>query len=137
MKAKEICDEAVSRLGSTDFLFINFANPDMVGHTANKAAIKIAVETVDTQLGRLVKEILKTDGAVLIIADHGNAEQMVDPQTGEAHTAHTTNLVPCILVSNSFNPSLTTGGLKDVAPTVLKLLGISQPHSMTGVPLFE
>ncbi|MDQ5951592.1 MAG: 2,3-bisphosphoglycerate-independent phosphoglycerate mutase [Patescibacteria group bacterium] len=135
MKAKEICDEAIARLETADFLFINFANPDMVGHTANQKAIKIAVETVDKQLGRLVDAVLQQDGALLIIADHGNAEQMVDPKTGEPHTAHTTNLVPCIFVCNTNAGTLKSGGLKDVAPTVIKLLGLKQPKTMTGASL--
>lgn len=136
MKAKEICEEAVKRLDKADFFFINFANPDMVGHTANPQAIKVAVETVDRELGKLVAAVLEKDGAVLVIADHGNAEQMVDPVTGEPHTAHTTNLVPCILVHNTYHPQLRKeAGLKDVAPTALDLLGLKQPLSMTGSSL--
>lgn len=132
MKAKEICDEAIARLHTTDFFFINFANPDMVGHTANKQAIKVAVETVDRELGRLVNAVLDEEGALLVIADHGNAEQMIDPQTGQPHTAHTTNMVPCILISQDLKVTLKKGGLKDVAPTVLHLLNLQQPKSMTG-----
>lgn len=137
MKAKEICDEALRRLDQADFLFINFANPDMVGHTANQKAIKIAVETVDRELGRLADAVLKLEGALLVIADHGNAEQMIDPKTGEPHTAHTTNLVPCILVSNKEIGPLHTGGLKDVAPTILQLLGLKKSPSMTGNTLLR
>lgn len=138
MKAKEICDEAIARLNKADFFFINFANPDMVGHTANQTAIKIAVETVDRELGRLVDAVLKHDGALLIIADHGNAEQMVDPQTGEPHTAHTTNVVPCIFVDQKYHPNLkSSAGLKDIAPTILDLLGLTPAESMTGISLIE
>lgn len=134
MMAKEICDAALERLETNDFLFINFANPDMVGHTANKEAIITAVETVDRELGRLTDAVLERDGCVVVIADHGNAERMIDPETGEPHTAHTTNLVPFILVSKDLkNITLKSeGGLKDVAPTFLALLGLSIPNSMTG-----
>lgn len=134
MKAKEICDAALEKLHGTDFMFINFANPDMVGHTANEAAIITAIETVDQQLVRLVPAVLAADGAVLIIADHGNAEIMVDPITGAPHTSHTLSQVPCILVHSTLRPSLNSAdpGLQDVAPTVLELLGLPQPATMTG-----
>lgn len=138
MKAKEICDEAIKRLETNDFLFINFANPDMVGHTANKAAIKIAVETVDRELGRLAAAVLEKQGALVVIADHGNAERMVDPETGEPHTAHTTNPVPCVVVSDEIKPELRQGGgLSDVAPTILDLLGLQLAKSMTGASLLK
>ncbi len=134
MKAKEICDTAIENLDGTDFMFINFANPDMVGHTANQKAIVIAIETVDRELKRLTEAVLKHDGALVVIADHGNAEVMVDPVTGEAHTSHTTNPVPCIVVANEYKPELRHDepGLKDVAPTVLDLLGLKKSESMTG-----
>ncbi len=136
MRAKEICDEAIQRLGSVDFIFLNFANPDMVGHTAKPEAIRVAVETVDRELGRLVNAVLEHDGALIVIADHGNAEQMVDPQTGEPHTSHTINPVPCLLIQQSRKPSLRSGGgLKDVAPTTLEMLGLSKPPCMTGESL--
>ncbi len=136
MKAKEIADAAIERVTTNDFIFINFANPDMVGHTANKAAIITAVETVDRELQRVVNATLKANGALLIIADHGNAERMVDPETGAPHTAHTTNPVPCILVAKNYRPELIKGGgLKDIAPTILVLLGLEIPNSMTGQPL--
>ncbi len=133
MKAKELTDEAIARLATQDFIFLNYANPDMVGHTANQAAIITAVETVDRELKRLVDAILAVNGVLVIIADHGNAERMVDPETGSAHTAHTTNPVPCIIVANDFKPQLRPdGGLKDIAPTVLRLLDLIPPSSMTG-----
>ena len=137
MRAKEICDVALEKLHGVDFLFINFANPDMVGHTANELAIISAVETVDRQLARLVPAILEKKGAVLLIADHGNAETIVDPITGEPHTAHTTNPVPCLFVHDTYHPDLRRDvpGLKDVAPTVLQLLGVEIPESMTGASL--
>ena len=133
MKAKEICDAAIGQLDKVDFVFLNFANPDMVGHTAKPAAIKIAVETVDGELGRLVDAVLKRDGALVVIADHGNAERMYDPETMEPHTSHTTNPVPCLVIANTFHPTLKSGkGLRDIAPTVLDLLGLVQPPCMTG-----
>ncbi len=133
MKAKEIADAAIARASSADFIFLNFANPDMVGHTAKPQAIKIAVETVDRELGKLVEAVLSKDGALIVIADHGNAERMYDPVTMEPHTSHTTNPVPCIVISNDVNGKLRSGkGLRDIAPTVLNLLGLAQPPCMTG-----
>lgn len=138
MKAKEITDEAITRLDSNDFLFINYANPDMVGHTANEAAIIKAVETVDRELKRLVEAVLAVNGILLVIADHGNAETIIDRKTGLPHTAHTTNPVPCILVSNNLtDKNLGSGGLKDVAPTILELLGLEKPAVMTGESLLK
>lgn len=137
MKAGEITDAAIAQLTKSDFIFINYANADMVGHTANASAIIQAVETVDRQLGRLVATVRQAGGRLLIIADHGNAETMVDRQTGEPHTAHTTNRVPCILVDDQ-RTAVTLragGGLVDVAPTVLDLMGLEQPTSMTGKSL--
>jgi len=139
MMAKEICEAAIERLTVTDFMFINFANPDMVGHTAVQSAIKIAVETVDRELARLTKKVLAENGALLVIADHGNVELMVDVVTGEPHTAHTTNPVPCILVSNNLALKLRQDdpGLRDIAPTVLTLLGLTTPGSMSGTSLLS
>ncbi len=138
MRAKEICDAAISKLDTADFIFMNFANPDMVGHTAKPAAIKIAVETVDRELGKLVKEVLKRDGALIVIADHGNAEQMYNLITKEPHTAHTTNPVPFIFIDNKNHPKLKSGkGLRDIAPTVLKLLKLEQPPCMTGESILK
>ena len=98
MRAREIADKATERIeAGDDFLVINFANADMVGHTANKPAIIIAVETVDRELKRVVEKLLSKNGTALITADHGNAEVNVDITTGENHTAHTTNQVPFIL----------------------------------------
>ncbi len=138
MKAKELTDEAMARLDKTDFIFINYANPDMVGHTANRDAIITAVETVDHELKRLIDATLEQNGTLLIIADHGNAERIADPETGAPHTAHTTNLVPCILVgkeSSRLREKHTDPGLKDIAPTILDLLGQNKPDSMTGESL--
>ncbi len=137
MRAKEICDEAIKRVGSVDYMFINFANPDMVGHTANEPAIITAIETVDRELKRLTEAVLAADGALVIIADHGNAETMVDPETKQPHTAHTLNPVPCLVVHRTYHPTFRSGdrGLKDVAPTVLELLGLEIPTAMTGKTL--
>jgi 2,3-bisphosphoglycerate-independent phosphoglycerate mutase len=155
MRAREIADKAIERLeAGDDFLVMNFANADMVGHTANVPAIIIAVETVDRELKRVVDKILSVDGIALITADHGNAELNIDPNTLEKHTAHTTNMVPCILVSNGPNFQLSTfsakggsasGGnfslpsptLADIAPTVLSLMHLKKPASMTGKSLIS
>ncbi len=138
MRAQTITDTALEKLDSTDFIFVNYANADMVGHTANQPAIIEAVETLDVELGRLVKEVLAHNGALFISADHGNAEQMVDPVTGEAHTAHTANPVPCIVIENASRTKLRDGGgLKDVAPTILDMLKLEPPSSMTGQSLIE
>jgi 2,3-bisphosphoglycerate-independent phosphoglycerate mutase len=116
---------------------LNFANPDMVGHTGIlEAAIK-AVDTIDAGLGEVIQAIEEMGGALLVIADHGNCEQMIDYETGKPHTAHTTNPVPCILVGKGFeNVTLRSGGrLADVSPTLLDLMGIAKPPAMTGESL--
>lgn len=142
MRAKEIADAAVGRIqAGDDFLVINFANADMVGHTANLPAIITAVETVDEQLKRITEAVLAKQGIAVITADHGNAELNIDPQTGEKHTAHTLNLVPFILVSDDKNLKSeiinlkSNGTLADVAPTILELLQLKTPASMTGQSL--
>lgn len=133
MRAHEIADKALECLEKgTDFLFINFANVDMVGHTGNVPAIVTAVETVDQELKRVVEKTLALGGVVVITADHGNAEQNVTEETGEAHTAHTTNLVPFIVTEPC---ALKDGTLADVAPTVLTLMNLSVPKEMTGAVL--
>ena len=108
----------------------------MVGHTGNLDATIKAVETVDNCIGDITKEIKKINGTILITADHGNCEQMWDDQFNSAHTAHTTNLVPFIMINKNQNiVKLTDGKLSDIAPTVLELLGIKKPKSMTGQTL--
>jgi 2,3-bisphosphoglycerate-independent phosphoglycerate mutase len=115
------------------FILVNYANPDMVGHTGVLPAAVKAVETVDSCLARAVDAVLERDGDVLITADHGNCEQMVDPETGEPHTAHTTNPVPIWWATrDEAGRRLRDGGLSDVAPTVLDLLGLPVPPEMTG-----
>jgi 2,3-bisphosphoglycerate-independent phosphoglycerate mutase len=140
MSAHELTDQLVDRIGSGnfDFILVNYANPDMVGHTGILEAAQIAIRTVDDCLGRLSTAIEDAGGVLLITADHGNAETMRDAVTGEPHTAHTLNVVPAVLV----NPPpgierLNDGRLADVAPTLLKLLGLDQPREMTGVSLLD
>lgn len=136
MRAKEIADAAIAQIHKgTDFIFINFANADMVGHTANKPAILVAVETVDRELGRVVAALKAHGGIAFITADHGNAEVNIDPQTGERHTAHTLNVVPAILTEEGH--TMHKGTLADIAPTILTLYGLDVPHTMTGKVLFS
>jgi len=118
-------------------IIVNVANPDMVGHTGDlKATIK-ACEATDRALGRMVDCIKEGNGAMLVIADHGNCEQMIDPVSGGVHTAHTTNPVPVLLVGKNDNTTIQSGSLIDVAPTLLELLGISKPSEMTGKSLIK
>jgi len=137
MRAEAIADKALEFIeNKTDFIFINFANPDMVGHTANVPAIIEALEETDKQLGRVVMGMQKVGGVVFVTADHGNAELNVDQETGIKHTSHTTNPVPAIITDKTLTMR-PTGGLCDVAPTVLALLGVTQPKEMTGKSLLE
>ena len=137
MRADAIADKALEFIeNGTDFIFINFANADMVGHTANVPAIVEAVEETDKQLGRVVMAMQKVGGVVFVTADHGNAELNIDQETGVKHTAHTTNPVPAIITDKSIKIK-AEGGLSDVAPTVLELMGISKPVVMTGESLLE
>ena len=133
MSAYEVTDKVVDAINSKkyDCIILNYANPDMVGHTGNlEAAIK-AIEAVDECVGKVVEAIKNNDGIMLITADHGNAEQMLDYKTGEPHTAHTTNPVPLILVGRE-NAKLKEGKLADLAPTMLELMGLDKPEEMTG-----
>ena len=136
MSAPEVTDRLVEAIasGRFDFVVVNFANTDMVGHTGDLTAAIKAVETVDTCLGRLDAAVRKAGGALFVTADHGNAETMRDQLTGQAHTAHTLNLVPAVL-SGAEGVGLRDGKLADVAPTLLALLGLKQPAAMTGTPL--
>ncbi len=158
MRAEAIADKAIEEIkAGTDFIFINFANPDMVGHTANVPAIIEAVEETDTQMGRVVEAMLEhgratgAEVSVFVTADHGNAEVNIDPETGEKHTAHTINLVPAILVSGEkvaaantndsaaekqiAGPMRDGGSLADITPTLLRILSIEKPASMLGQSL--
>ena len=136
MSAPELTARAVEaiRSGQQDLIVLNFANPDMVGHTGNLAAAVRAVETVDEALGQIAAAIEEAGGSLLVTADHGNCELMRDPATGSPHTAHTTNPVPIILVTGGAT-LLRDGRLADVAPTLLDLMGVAQPREMTGQSL--
>lgn len=134
MSANEITDALLPRLSKFDVVLLNFANGDMVGHTGNEAAAIKATECLDKQLERIVPAVLDLGGCVLIIADHGNCEQMWDDVHDVPLTSHTTNPVRFIIVSNG-NYTAHDGGLCDVAPTILKLLNIKQPTEMTGKSL--
>ena len=138
MSAPEVCDKLVEAIKSDkyDVIIINFANPDMVGHTGVEAAAIKAIETVDNCVGRAVEAIKEVNGVMFICADHGNAEQLVDYVTGEPFTAHTTNPVPFILVNADPSYKLREGGcLADIAPTLIELMGMKQPKEMTGKSL--
>ncbi|MBN1236773.1 MAG: 2,3-bisphosphoglycerate-independent phosphoglycerate mutase [Methanotrichaceae archaeon] len=141
MSALEVSDEVIAQIdsGKYDLIVLNFANPDMVGHTGIFDAAVKAVETVDGCVGAVVDEILKKGGAVLLTADHGNAEKMRDEVTGQPHTAHTTNPVPFSLIINDDKEySLREDGiLADIAPTALQLLHIPQPKAMSGKTLIR
>ncbi len=135
MSADEVTDRLVAAIegGRFDFIVCNYANTDMVGHTGDLVAAIKAVETVDRCLGRLDQAIRRSGGVMLITADHGNAEMMRDPETGAAHTAHTLNRVPVLLVNApAAVAALEDGELADIAPTLLRLLGLAQPAAMTG-----
>lgn len=138
MSALEVCDKLVEAIKSDkyDVIIINFANPDMVGHTGIEAAAIKAVETVDACVGRAVDAIKEVDGVMFICADHGNAEQLLDYETGEPFTAHTINPVPFILVNAEPSCKLREGGrLADIAPTLIDLMDMEQPKEMTGTSL--
>ena len=138
MSAYEVCDKLVDAIKSEtyDVIIINFANPDMVGHTGVENAAVKAIEAVDECVGRTVEAIKEVDGQMFICADHGNAEQLIDGETGEPFTAHTTNPVPFILVNADPAYTLREGGcLADIAPTLIELMGMEQPKEMTGKSL--
>ena len=120
-----------------DLIVVNFANPDMVGHTGDLNAAMKACEAVDDGLGVALAALEKTRGAMIVTADHGNCETMIDPETGGPHTAHTTNLVPVILYGGPAGATLHDGRLSDLAPTLLQLMGLPQPDEMTGKSLLK
>ncbi len=139
MSAEGITEALVGALEGRehDFLLGNFANPDMVGHTGVLPAVISAVESVDACLARIVAACERSGTRLLITADHGNCEMMFDPQSGGPHTAHTTNPVPLVAVNTPIDQLRAGGALGDVAPTILQLLGLSQPDEMTGRSLAE
>ena len=138
MSAYEVTEKVVEQIENEKYnsIILNFANPDMVGHTGNLDAAVKAIEAIDECVGKIVAAINKVNGALLITADHGNAEQMIDYKTGEPHTAHTTNPVPLILFGMG-DVKLKEGKLADLAPTMLEIMGLEKPEEMTGVSLIE
>ncbi len=139
MNAPELTDKLVAAIesGEYDVIICNYANPDMVGHSGNFEATVKAIEALDVCIGRVVEAIQKAGGEVLITADHGNAELMRNSETGQPHTAHTTNPVPLIYVGRHLALSHNGGALSDIAPTMLDLMGLEKPHEMTGHSLID
>ena len=141
MSAAGIADAVIKAVDDTafDVVIVNFANADMVGHSGRIEPTIRAVETVDAELGRVYAAVRQRGGAMLVTADHGNAEMLIDPVTGGPHTAHTTNPVPLILISEDGNSIRLRrdGSLRDISPTMLALLALEQPAEMTGVGLIE
>ncbi|QSZ27808.1 2,3-bisphosphoglycerate-independent phosphoglycerate mutase [Aceticella autotrophica] len=139
MSAYEVTDTVIPRILSEQygFILLNFANPDMVGHTGVFDAAVKAIETIDECIGRIVKAVEKTGGTILITADHGNAEEMIDPVTKKPHTAHTTNPVPFIIIGEGDLDLRKDGKLADIAPTVLDIMGLAKPQEMTGESIIK
>lgn len=138
MSAEEVTDHLVAAIeGGYNLIVVNYANPDMVGHTGDLEAAKAACATVDTGLGRALTALEAAGGAMIVTADHGNCETMIDPETGGPHTAHTLNPVPVILVGGPEGASLAPGRLADLAPTILQLMALPQPPEMTGQSLIR
>ncbi len=139
MSAYKVTEELINRIDEDkyDLIILNYANPDMVGHTGVFEAAKKAIEVVDECLGRVVDKILEKNGAVFITADHGNAEQMIDYSTGAPMTAHTTDDVPFIYVSENASELREGGVLADIAPTMLQVMGLEKPKEMTGSSLIK
>src|SRR5690606_378779 len=137
------CPELTERLvgaihdGTFDVVVCNIANPDMVGHTGNLPAAILAAQAVDVAIGAIEAAVRKAGGALLVTADHGNLEQMRDPETGQAHTAHTVGPVPLVYVGARAARLRDGGALRDIAPTMLDLLGLPRPEAMTGRSLLE
>jgi 2,3-bisphosphoglycerate-independent phosphoglycerate mutase len=138
MSAPEVTAKFVEAInGDYDMIVVNYANPDMVGHTGDLEAAKAACEAVDSGLGEALKALEAKGGAMIVTADHGNCEVMVDPKSGGAHTAHTLNLVPVVMVGGPEGAELRDGRLADLAPTVLQLMGVEKPEEMTGESLIK
>lgn len=138
MSAEEVTQKVVEAIKSKKYnaIILNYANPDMVGHTGNLDAAIQAVEKIDDCVQRVVEAVNEVEGTLIITADHGNAEQMIDYKTGEPHTAHTTNPVPLILVGKD-GVKLKEGKLADLAPTMLEIMGLEKPEEMTGESLIQ
>ena len=138
MSAYEVAEECVKRINSGvyDVIVLNFANCDMVGHTGVFDAAVAAVEAVDTCLGKVIDAVLAQGGCAVVTADHGNAEQMLDDD-GNVQTAHSTNVVPLILIGADGKKLKASGKLADIAPTLLELLGLEKPAAMTGGSMLE
>jgi 2,3-bisphosphoglycerate-independent phosphoglycerate mutase len=138
MSCAEVTDRFVQAIKDRyDLIVVNYANPDMVGHTGDLDAAIAACEAVDTGLGRVLEALEDVGGAMIVTADHGNCETMIDTETGGAHTAHTLNPVPVAVVGGPDGARLRSGRLADLAPTVLQLMGLDQPAEMTGKSLLE
>ena len=135
MSAYPITDAAVGAITSQDYdlIVMNYANADMVGHTGIIPATIKALETVDACVGRVIEALMSVDGQMFVCADHGNADKMIEPGSGEPFTAHTTNPVPFVLVNCKLAKGLDSGGkLCDISPTILDMMGLPQPKEMTG-----
>ena len=140
MSLPELTGKLVDAIGSGrfDVIICNIANPDMVGHSGDLQAAILAAQAVDVAIGAVGNAVREAGGALIITADHGNLEMMRDPATGQPHTAHTVGPVPLVYVGARSNATLRAGGaLRDVAPTLLDLLGLPQPVEMTGQTLFN
>ena len=139
MSAYEVCEKAVEAIKSEkyDSIILNFANPDMVGHTGNTDAVVKALEAIDECVNKVVEAVKEVNGTLLITADHGNCEQMIDYKTGEPQTAHTTNPVPLAIVGLPSNKKIREGRLADLAPTMLDIMGLEKPDEMTGESLIQ
>tara|TARA_B100000902_G_C26466268_1_gene507917 strand:- start:57 stop:515 length:459 start_codon:yes stop_codon:yes gene_type:complete len=135
MSAKELTKAYINEIKNTkpDFICLNYANPDMVGHTGNFNAVSKAIETIDCCVGDIINESQKENYVLIIISDHGNAEFMIN-QDGSPNTAHTTNKVPCFIINSKYQ-SIRSGSLCDIAPTVLKIMNLDCPKEMTGKAL--
>ena len=136
MSAPEVTEHLVEAIKAQyDMIVVNFANPDMVGHTGDLDAAIAACEAVDQGLGKALAALERVGGAMIVTADHGNCETMVDPETGGPHTAHTTNLVPVVIFGAADRSSVRDGRLANLAPTVLDLMNLPKPDEMTGTSL--
>jgi len=137
MSAVDVADNIINALNlqQHEYIVVNFANGDMVGHTAIPEAIIKAVETVDHEVGRVLDAAVENDYSVILTADHGNCDEYIDPLTGEPNTQHTVYPVPCLLIDKSFWVLGTGGGLSNIAPTILELMGLPKPHEITGTSL--